>query len=129
LVFGDADNSIAPCLESPVPPAVLAEGTLRAVGFEAVELGDQARVGPEAVDLIPLLANLEPSVEPRPRNPMRVEEGKKELLERAPNPPARIVAKAFETNPSDRSPSMQWIPPEKRRQRNGPVDPAVFHLP
>jgi hypothetical protein len=129
LVFGDADDVEAMGAETAIALAVPAEGSLGAVGFEAVELADEARLGPEAIDLVTVFSDLEPSVEPRAWDAMGVEEGEKDFLERAPNPSAGVVAQAFETDADDRRPLVAWIPIEKDRQREGPVDPEVFDLP
>jgi hypothetical protein len=77
LVSGDAYNLEAMGAEPPIPLPVLSEGSLGAVGLEGVELADQAGLGPEAVDLVAVLADLEPGVEPRPRDSMVVKERQK----------------------------------------------------
>jgi hypothetical protein len=129
LVFRDADHAVPASPESPIPPAVLAEGPLRAVGLEAVELADQFRFGPEAVDLEAVVVEGDPGVEARPGDPVGIEEGKEGFLEVAADAATGIVGLPFESDADDRRAFVAWVALEEGRERDRAIDPEVFHLP
>jgi len=72
LAPGDAGDAVAREEERAVAGAVLFEGAARAVGREAVELGDELLLRPDAVDL--LARDL--VVDVRPWQAVGVEEGR-----------------------------------------------------
>lgn len=102
LVFRDADDVEARRSESPVPLAVLAEGALRAVGPEAVELRDEAGGGPETVDLVTVITHGEPGVQAWPWNVMSIEEGEEQFLERAAEAAAGVVPDSLQGRAAQR---------------------------
>ena len=56
LVRGDAEDAVARRHELSIAFAIGAEGSLGAVGLEAVELADETGIGPKAIDLETLVS-------------------------------------------------------------------------
>ncbi|HTR74212.1 MAG TPA: hypothetical protein VMH33_03005 [Solirubrobacterales bacterium] len=129
MVFRDANDVVAVSGEAAVALAVLAEGALGAVGSEAVELGDEAGVGPEAIDLVTVFLDGDPGIETRTRKTMGIEEREEQFLEGASNPSSGVLPQAFEADADGGRPSMVRVTIEEGRERDRPVDPEVFHLP
>ena len=115
MLFGDADDPESMHAETTITGAVFTKSPLRAVGFEAVELADQAGFGPEAIDLVAVLPDLEPGVEAGARDVVSVEERQEELLKRAADAAAWILAEAVEAGADDRRAPMAWVAIEEGR--------------
>jgi hypothetical protein len=97
--------------------------------LEPVELADEARVGPKAIDLEAFLADGKPRVQAGSRDVVGIEEGKEELLEGAADAAAGVIFQAFEAPGDSRGTSMVRVAVEEHRNRDRAVDPEVFHLP
>jgi hypothetical protein len=97
--------------------------------MEIVELADEAGIGPEAIDLEAVVADGQPGFQARARDLVGIEEAEERFLEPAADAPTGVVLQPIETGFDDRRSSMPWIAIEERRDRDGPVDPEVFHLP
>jgi hypothetical protein len=125
----DPYHAIGRRQEASVAAAVLAHGSLRAVGLEVVQLTDEARFGPVAVDLEAVIPYREPMVQAWAWDAMGVEEREKEFLEGAADSTAGIVLQSLEASRHDGRAVVVRMASEERRQRDGSVDPEVFHLP
>jgi hypothetical protein len=97
------------------------------VGGPAVELDDQALVGPEAVGLKALGADGDPGVEVGAGETVAVEEGDEPFLEGAAGAAGGFL-EARERGPDCAAAAMARVSLQQVQEREGVVEPQVFRL-
>lgn len=108
--------------------AVVAEGAAGAVGGEAVELDDDTLDGPEAVDFVALVAQVDLEVEAWTGQAMVVEERQEDVLEGTAGSPARVGGLFGEGGANGGSSAVAWVALEEGWDREPMAQLAEFEV-
>jgi hypothetical protein len=126
---GDPGRPIPGNLEIAVAQAIPGEGRAGSVSLEAVELDREADVGPEAVDLVAAIANLDMGIEPGAWQAEAIEEGDESLLELTAGDATWKIAMTTQALSDGTRSTSARISSEEVGEREGVIEAPHLRLP